>query len=87
YSPKSLAVAGVSIVAAFVVQLWLDSMIIGALVGFVVFSLSGVVRWKETDDLFTEGMKMMATIGFIMIAAAGFAEVMKATEASTRLCT
>ncbi|MCR7368469.1 sodium:proton antiporter, partial [Pseudomonas aeruginosa] len=30
YSPKSLAVAGVSIVAAFVVQLWLDSMIIGA---------------------------------------------------------
>ena len=79
YSPKSLAVAGVSIVAAFVVQLWLDSMIIGALVGFVVFSLSGVVRWKETDDLFTEGMKMMATIGFIMIAAAGFAEVMKAT--------
>ncbi|WP_275935608.1 Na+/H+ antiporter NhaC family protein, partial [Vibrio vulnificus] len=49
------------------------------LVGFVVFSLSGVVRWKETDDLFTEGMKMMATIGFIMIAAAGFAEVMKAT--------
>lgn len=63
YSPKSLAVAGVSIVAAFVVQLWLDSMIIGALVGFVVFSLSGVVRWKETDDLFTEGMKMMATMG------------------------
>lgn len=79
YNPKSLAVAGVSIVAAFVAQLWLDSMIIGALVGFVVFSLSGVVRWKETDDLFTEGMKMMATIGFIMIAAAGFAEVMKAT--------
>ena len=75
YNPKSLAVAGVSIVAAFVAQLWLDSMIIGALVGFVVFSLSGVVRWKETDDLFTEGMKMMATIGFIMIAAAGFAEV------------
>jgi predicted histidine transporter YuiF (NhaC family) len=38
-----------------------------------------VVRWKEADGLFTEGMKMMAMIGFIMIAAAGFAEVMKAT--------
>ena len=38
-----------------------------------------MVRWKEADGLFTEGMKMMAMIGFIMIAAAGFAEVMKAT--------
>ncbi|MDU9415988.1 Na+/H+ antiporter family protein [Pseudomonas sp. zfem005] len=79
YDPRSLAVAGVAIVVAFVVQLWLDSMIVGALVGFLVFSLSGVVRWKEVDDLFTQGMKMMAMIGFIMIAAAGFAEVMRAT--------
>src|SRR3546814_2711294 len=61
------------------IQLLLDSMIIGALVGFLIFSVSGVVRWRETDDLFTEGMKMMAMIGFIMIAASGFAEVMKAT--------
>ncbi len=79
YNPLSLLVAGVAIVAAFVVQLWLDSMIIGALVGFIIFSVSGVVRWKEADGLFTEGMKMMAMIGFIMLAAAGFAEVMKAT--------
>ncbi|MGE8360034.1 Na+/H+ antiporter family protein [Pseudomonas sp.] len=79
YNSLSLLVAGVAIAAAFVVQLWLDSMIIGALVGFVIFSVSGVVRWKEADGLFTEGMKMMAMIGFIMIAAAGFAEVMKAT--------
>lgn len=79
YSPLSLLVAGVAVVVAFVVQLWLDSMILGALAGFVVFSVSGVVRWKEADDLFTEGMKMMAMIGFIMIAAQGFAEVMNAT--------
>lgn len=79
YNPLSLLMAGVAIAAAFAVQLWLDSMIIGALVGFVIFSVSGVVRWREADDLFTEGMKMMAMIGFIMIAAAGFAEVMKAT--------
>ncbi|MDA7085630.1 Na+/H+ antiporter NhaC family protein [Pseudomonas sp. SA3-5] len=79
YNRLSLLVAAVAIAAAFVVQLWLDSMIIGALVGFVIFSVSGVVRWKEADGLFTEGMKMMAMIGFIMIAAAGFAEVMQAT--------
>ncbi|NLZ78034.1 MAG: sodium:proton antiporter, partial [Gammaproteobacteria bacterium] len=57
YNSKSLLAAGVAVVAAFVVQLWLDSMIMGALVGFVVFSVSGVVRWKESDDLFTDGMK------------------------------
>ena len=79
YSPKSLIAAGAAVIAAFVVQLWLDSMIMGALVGFVVFSVSGVVRWKESDDLFTDGMKMMDMIGFIMIAASGFAEVMRET--------
>ena len=79
YNPWSLLVAGMAVAAAFGMQLWLDSMIIGALAGFLIFSLSGVVRWKEADGLFTEGMKMMAMIGFIMIAAAGFAEVMKAT--------
>ncbi|WOD12668.1 Na+/H+ antiporter NhaC family protein [Pseudomonas sp. NyZ704] len=79
YNPRSLLVALVAVVAAFAVQLWLDSMIIGALAGFVIFSISGVVRWREADDVFTEGMKMMAMIGFIMIAAAGFAEVMRAT--------
>jgi len=79
YNPRSLLVAALAIGVAFGVQLWLDSMIIGALVGFLIFSLSGVVRWKEADDLFTEGMKMMAMIGFIMIAASGFAEVMRET--------
>ncbi len=79
YSPLTLLVAAVAVAAAFVIQLWLDSMILGALVGFVIFSVSGVVRWREADDLFTDGMKMMAMIGFIMIAAAGFAEVMRET--------
>ena len=79
YTPKTLLVALVAVIAAFAVQLWLDSMIMGALVGFVVFSVSGVVRWREADDLFTEGMKMMAMIGFIMITANGFASVMQAT--------
>ncbi|HEY9118366.1 MAG TPA: Na+/H+ antiporter family protein [Marinobacter sp.] len=79
YNRGTLLMALVAIVAAFVVQLWLGSMILGALAGFVLFNLSGVVKWKEADDLFTEGMKMLAMIGFIMIAASGFAEVMRET--------
>ncbi|MEP1217462.1 MAG: Na+/H+ antiporter family protein [Marinobacter sp.] len=79
YSRGTLFMALIAIVTAFVVQLWLGSMILGALAGFVLFNLSGVVKWKEADDLFTEGMKMLAMIGFIMIAASGFAEVMRET--------
>ncbi|MFJ2969281.1 Na+/H+ antiporter family protein [Pseudomonas fulva] len=85
YNPMTLLVAGIAIVAAFVVQLLVDSMIIGAMVGFLIFSLSGIVKWRDTDDLFTEGMKMMAMIGFIMITASGFADVMKATGDVQRL--
>lgn len=79
YSPWTLTMALVAIAAAFVVQLWLGSMILGALTGFILFSLSGVVKWREADDLFTEGMKMLAMIGFILIAASGFAQVMRET--------
>ncbi|WP_372971411.1 Na+/H+ antiporter NhaC family protein, partial [Marinobacter sp.] len=85
YNGGTLLVAVIAIVAAFVVQLWLGSMILGALAGFVLFNLSGVVKWKEADDLFTEGMKMLAMIGFIMIAASGFAEVMRETGEITTL--
>ncbi|KXS53298.1 MAG: Na+/H+ antiporter NhaC [Marinobacter sp. T13-3] len=85
YNPKTLIMALVAIVVAFVVQLWLGSMILGALAGFVLFNVSGVVKWKEADDLFTEGMKMLAMIGFIMITANGFAEVMRETGHITSL--
>ena len=54
-------------------------MIFGGLTGFAILSFSGIVRWDEQDSVFTQGMRLMAMVGFIMIAAAGFAGVMKAT--------
>ena len=74
-------VALVAIVVSFAVQLWADSLLLGAMIGFAVFMALGVVRWGEADSVFNDGVKMMAMIGFIMIAAQGFAEVMKATGA------
>ncbi|MBA5762022.1 Na+/H+ antiporter family protein [Vibrio sp. 404] len=76
---KNIVVAGLGIVAALAVQLTTGSMIIGALAGFMVFTGGGVIAWKETHDVFTKGVHMMAMIGFIMISAAGFAAVMKQT--------
>ncbi|MZI93415.1 TRAP transporter large permease subunit [Vibrio sp. CAIM 722] len=74
---KHIVVAIIGIIAALAVQLATGSMIIGALAGFMVFTFGGVIAWKETHDVFTQGVHMMAMIGFIMIAAAGFAAVMK----------
>lgn len=76
---KNIVVALVGIVVALSAQLATGSMIIGGLAGFMVFTFGGVIAWKETHDVFTKGVHMMAMIGFIMIAAAGFAAVMKQT--------
>ena len=76
---KSVLISLVAIGAALAMQLYSDSMIMGALTGIMVFTLSGQVKWHQTQDLFTRGLAMMAMIGFIMITASGFAEVMKTT--------
>lgn len=60
-------------------QLYADSIILGSLAGFIIFTLGGVMKFSQTDEMFTKGVHMMAMIGFIMIAASGFAEVMKST--------
>lgn len=74
-----LLVAVLAIICVLVIQLHTDSMIIGALFGFIIFVLGGVIGVRETQDVFTKGIHMMAMIGFIMISAAGFAAVMKAS--------
>lgn len=71
------AVAALAVIVAFAVQLQTDSMLVGALLGFLVFVLGGVVRWRDMDRVFNRGLSMMAGIGFIMITAQGFAQVMK----------
>jgi predicted histidine transporter YuiF (NhaC family) len=72
-------IALAAIVTAFVVQLYTDSLLLGSMFGFAVFMATGVVKWREADSVFNDGIKLMAMIGFIMITAQGFAEVMKAT--------
>ena len=69
-----------AILVALSLQLYTGSIIAGSLAGLVTFIIGGVVRLDETQDVFTRGVHMMAMIGFIMIAASGFAEVMKATQ-------
>ncbi|NUF50459.1 Na+/H+ antiporter family protein [Gilliamella sp. ESL0250] len=77
---RSLIISLLAIVLSFTVQLYTGSMILGALIGFICFIVSGSIKWGEADGVFTDGIKMMAMIGFVMISAQGFAEVLKQTH-------
>ncbi|QYJ84900.1 Na+/H+ antiporter family protein [Shewanella mesophila] len=76
---RNILVAILAIVATLIVQLYTDSMIFGALIGFIIFSFSGALKHVADQDIFNQGVRMMANIGFIMISAAGFAAVVKET--------
>ncbi|MDT9409237.1 Na+/H+ antiporter family protein [Corynebacterium rouxii] len=85
-SRYKVIVSLIAIFATFAVQVVMqslnteaDSLLIGALTGLAIFMLTGAVNWREADDVFSQGMKMMAMIGFIMITAQGFASVMSKT--------
>ena len=71
--------AVIAILVTLGVQLYSDSMILAGLVGVAILSCAGIFKWKEADDVIITGMRMMALVGFIMIAAQGFAAVIEAT--------
>lgn len=73
-------VAALAIAVCFAIQLmYEDALLLGAMLGFAVFMTLGVVKRSDANDVFGAGIRMMAMIGFVMIAAQGFAAVMKAT--------
>lgn len=76
----TLWMAAFAVIATLAVQLYSDSMILAGLVGVAILSCAGIFKWKEADDVIISGMRMMALIGFIMIAAQGFAAVIEATN-------
>ena len=73
-------VALLAIAVALGLQLMTNSIVLGALAGFIIFTCGGVIKFRESQDAFTQGVRMMSLIGFIMISAAGFAAVMKETH-------
>ena len=61
------------------VQTFTDSMIFGALAGYLFSFVSRAYRWYELDEQFVDGVKLMAYIGVVILTANGFAGVMNAT--------
>ena len=78
-STKAVATSLLAVVIALGLQLQTGSMALGAAAGFLTMIIGGVVNWREADDVFAKGIRMMALCGFIMISASGFAEVLRTT--------
>ena len=71
-----------TLVAAFAtlgVQLWTNSLPLGALVGLAVIFGTGAIDHKKMDKLMNEGIGLMGYVAFVMLVAAGFALVLKQT--------
>lgn len=77
--PRNVFFTIIALIAALAVQIPTDSMIMGALAGIIVLYVTGALKWKEADTLLSDGMRMMAFIGFVMISANGFSAVITAT--------
>lgn len=74
-----------AIAVTFGLQLVTSSTIIGGLAGLVIFAVCGIFKLKESNDIFQQGLRLMAMIGFVMIAASGFANVINTTGGVTLL--
>ncbi|WP_410216436.1 Na+/H+ antiporter family protein [Paracoccus sp. (in: a-proteobacteria)] len=77
--PAQLLATLAALVVALICQIAFDSLFVGAMVGFVILSGAGIFRWQEQDDVFTEGLRMMAQVAVIITIASGFAGVLSAT--------
>ncbi|WP_026688497.1 Na+/H+ antiporter family protein [Alteribacter aurantiacus] len=86
YTTGSILIGLAAIITTLVTQVITSSMIFSALLGlgvlyvyFTVLHFAGRLSLNESESLMTDGMKMLAFIGFVMITAGGFAEVIRET--------
>lgn len=73
-----VAIAGI---LTFVTQLVTHSLPLGALVGLGVIFSFNVIPKNKMDKMMNEGIYLMGYVAFVMLVAAGFASVLKASGA------
>lgn len=71
--------------AAFVIQVKFGSLALGALVALAAMLIFRVISWKKIDEYTNGGVGLMGLIAFIMLVAAGYGSVIRATGAVDEL--
>jgi predicted histidine transporter YuiF (NhaC family) len=66
-------------VSAFVIQITVGSLPLGAIVGLTIMLVFGAFGWKEMNEIMNGGIGIMGFIAFVMLVAAGYGEVIRAT--------
>lgn len=64
-----------------VVQIFTESLPLGALVGLIFIVVTRVIKWKDIQKMLDGGISMMGFIAFVMLIAAGYANVLIKTGA------
>ena len=87
-NPKMQPAHWVTLVAAvgtLVINLLTDSLPLGALAGILIMVLFGAIKLKDLDTVIANGLSIMGLIAFVMLVAAGYANVMNTTGAVEEL--
>ena len=71
----------ISAVIAFGIQIYTGSLPLGAIVAIGFMLAVKVIRWNEIDGLIGDGIGIMGLIAFVMLVAAGYGNVIRATGA------
>lgn len=75
----------IAIFAALGIQLWTESLVLGALAGIIIIFMTRVLPFYEGDRIVNEGIGMLGMIAFVMLIASGYATVLQETGAVDEL--
>ena len=76
---QPLLFTALAVTAVLLFQIYFDSLFIGAMIGFMILGFSGIYRWRAQDDVFTQGVRLMAEIAVIITIASSFGALLTAT--------
>ncbi len=72
-------------VTTLVVSSMTESLPLGAMAGLAIMFITGAIKWVDMDMIMGKGVQLMGFIAFVMLAASGYAGVIKSTGAVTAL--
>lgn len=76
---KNHVVTILGALAALVVQITLESLALGAILGLAIMLIGGAIKWTGIDEMVKSGIGLMGFIAFVMLVASGYGDVIRAT--------
>lgn len=76
---QPLLFTALAVIVVVLFQVYFDSLFIGAMIGFMILGFSGIYKWQAQDDVFTQGVRLMAEIAVIITIASSFGALLTAT--------